>query len=475
MLDNVVELAGDACTVAPTAVTFPYKILFVIDHSGSNRTSDPADRRADAVQRVIERYAANPSVQFGVIRFAAVPERLTPAFTRDIPTLLATAIPPLRDETGGTDYVKVLEMTRDFLEDDMRSLSAGELARTRYDVQFLSDGDPNPCVPIATVLAATRGVIALADVFRPFSLRLSTTRLNYMQYQSECQFGGPTEFLQPMAALGDGTFRDLVADTLDFDIGFVEILRRFESREFYIVNTSRVVWGDALHPDSDRDGIRDADDPHPASADADLDGCSDRVDETLLPNLGLCHAQCDTADRTDRDGDGIPDCAEAALAFDATAPDSDADGFPDDIELRVGTNALDVRTLTQDTDRDGVVDAQEIRVGTNPVFPDATQDWAYVYSPLTPSTATDPGTSCFDFKVSNVRLVETLATADTAAGDNVVCLYVLQTAVDAPDGLPTVTRSCTTVSYRLTANGEAKQPADGLVAIAPGDFQVVYK
>ncbi|HSI06783.1 MAG TPA: VWA domain-containing protein, partial [Myxococcota bacterium] len=458
-----------------TAITFPYKILFVIDHSGSNRTSDPQDRRADAVQRVIERYADNASVHFGIIRFAAEPERLTPTFTRDTATLIASAIPPLRDETGGTDYVKVLEMARDFLDEDMRLLSASELARTRYDVQFLSDGDPNPCVPLTTVLAGTAALMNLADVFHPFSLRLSTTRLNYMQYQTECQYGDPTQFLQPMAGIGDGTFRDLVADTLDFDIGFVEILRRFESREFYIVNTSRVVWDDELHPDSDRDGIRDADDPNPTSADADVDGCNDRVDQALLPNRDLCHSQCDASDLIDRDGDAIPDCAEAALAFDATAADSDADGFPDDIELRLGTNALDVRTLTQDTDRDGVVDAQEIRVGTNPIFPDATQDWAYVYSALTPTDAPDQGTSCFDFRVNNVRLVETLATQDSAAGDNVVCLYVLQTAVDAPDGLPTVTRSCTTVSYRRTADGDAKFPADGLVAIDPEDFQLAYR
>ena len=477
--DNVVHMQGDACTVAPASVTFPYKILFVIDVSNSNGTSDPMDKRADAVQRVIEEYGDNPSVSFGIIRFSTQAERVTPTFTSDVDTLIATGIPQLRDELDGTGYLDALRKTVEFLEDDMRSLTSSEVSRTRYDIQFLSDGEPYPCIPVESVEAATQALMNLKAKWHPFQLKLSTTQLTYAGFVSGCVYGDPPAFLRPMANIGGGIFQALEDDQLHFEITFTELKRRFESRDFYLVNLSRMVWGDQLWADSDRDGIRDVDDPSPTEADRDGDGCSDRVDSELLPNQGLCHTQCiELGMEEDRDADGIPDCAEVTLGYDPTSPDSDGDGFPDELELHSGTNPLDQRTLTQDTDRDGVIDAQEIRVGTNPIFPESDSTWAYGYSALTPSSpsaANTPGVSCFTFDVQNVRLVETLATKTTIAGDNVICLYILQTAIDAPDGVATVTRSCTTVNYRKTIDGELKRPADGSISISPDDFTTAYK
>ena len=52
VIDNAVTIEGEACTVDPAAVLYPYKVLFVIDVSGSNRDSDPFNanvcRDADA-------------------------------------------------------------------------------------------------------------------------------------------------------------------------------------------------------------------------------------------------------------------------------------------------------------------------------------------------------------------------------------------------------------------------------------------
>ncbi len=476
--DNVVHVQGDACTVEPASVTFPYKILFVIDVSGSNATSDPMDRRADAVQRVIEEYGTNASISFGIVRFSSEAERVTPTFMSDMTTLITTGIPPLREDLEATNYIEALREATEFLQEDMRSLTASELSRTRYDVQFLSDGEPNPCIPIESVQAATESLLRLATTWHPFQLKLSTTRLTYDGFVSGCEYGDPSAFLQPMADIGNGTFQELQEDQLNFNIAFTEIKRRFESRDFYLVNLSRVVWQDVLWPDSDLDGIRDLDDPHPTEADFDRDGCSDRVDLELLPNQGLCRSQCLEVGNGDRDGDGLQDCAEASLGYDPSSSDSDGDGFPDDLELHVGTNPLDARTLTQDTDRDGITDAHEIRTGTNPVYPETNADWSYAYSSLAPSaprSADTPGTTCFEFDVENVRLVETLATPTTVAGDNVVCLYSLQTVIDSPDGAGTVTRSCTIVNYRRTIDGEQKRPADGSVTISPEDFDIAYR
>ena len=485
-LDNTLALEGAACTVEPGAVIFPYKILFVIDVSGSNRDSDPADNRSKAVQTVIEIYIENRAVSFGVISFSSEAEKLTEGFTRDKSILIPSVIQSLTRDNGGTNYLDTLDLVYKYIEEDALKTPEAERARTRYDIQWLSDGVPDPCVRPEPIVQSTKGLMELRQKFGFFDLKLNTTRLYFQGYPvAGCEDLNPSNYLEPMAQAGEGIFQVLTSGNLAFTIGFSEIYRRFESRQFYVVNESRIVWENNLFADSDQDGIRDVEESgayDPQMRDANSDGCFDRVDQELLPNVDLCTQFCadamvgnDPASLLDRDGDSLPDCAEQTLGYHRLSSDSDRDGFSDYLELKLGTNPLDEKTLTQDTDRDGVLDADELRQGTNPNYPEADRFYAFHYAPLVPKASGIPGTSCFEFEVDNIRLVHTKPSETTDEGDNLICMYLVQTSVDDPDQEPTVTRACKKAKYLLKENGDVRDPADGRMTVSAAEFHLLLQ
>lgn len=491
--DNRIDLEGTACTLDPDAVVYPYKVLFVIDVSGSNQNSDPDDNRARAVQAVIDQYIENRSVSFGVLTFNDEAELQTPRFTRNYDLLVPDVMTALRVKDGATNYLDTVDLAYEFIEEDILATPEGERARTRYDIQWLSDGIPDPCQRPGPVLEQTERLVELRERYGLFDLVVNTTQLVYPNSRYDVEgcndvFPGP-DYLAPMSEIGDGTFRQLAGGELEFTIGFTEILRAFEQRHFFVVNTNTVVWDDVLEPDTDGDGVFDTNEafePDPLLADHDADGCSDRVDVEMLPNVGLCKETCgkemresngDPSTLVDLDADGLPDCAEKVLGYLRTRADSDLDGFPDLIELKAGTNPLEGQPLEEDQDGDGVSDGDEMRLGTNPRWPespDAREMLGYRYEPLYPVPGPVVGSSCFEFRVENVRLAQTMATPDREAGENRVCVYIVQTPLDDPNSAPVVTRSCKTARYLATDTHDLKEPANGILSFTPLDFGVSH-
>ena len=76
-LDNQMKVAGEACTASPDSVGYPYKILFIVDVSGSTATSDPTDNRGPAVQTVAQSVFEQPR---GILRHHLI--RLAAQFAR---------------------------------------------------------------------------------------------------------------------------------------------------------------------------------------------------------------------------------------------------------------------------------------------------------------------------------------------------------------------------------------------------------
>ena len=74
------EIQGVFCTEDPQELTFPVKLLFIIDTSGSMAFTDPEAQRAQAVGEVINQYNTNPGISFAVIRFSGSSMLLTPDF-----------------------------------------------------------------------------------------------------------------------------------------------------------------------------------------------------------------------------------------------------------------------------------------------------------------------------------------------------------------------------------------------------------
>lgn len=221
-----------------------------------------------------------------------------------------------------------------------------------------------------------------------------------------------------MARAGGGTYERVPSiDQLSLGrIDFRSTQRRFVLKELLVSNRNAIPTVNGLVPDSDGDGLSDADEERlgtdPLSPDTDGDGLGDQV-EHLLRTLGLdplvptVLPDCDDP-FIDRDGDGLGDCEERLLGTDPTLFDSDADGFPDRVELRAGTNPL-VNDILEDLDLDGVPNGRELRAHTDPLSNDARvrAELAYRYR-VTDLGATTDQRTCYDFRVTNVGLVSTL-------------------------------------------------------------------
>ena len=430
--DDLLRLRGEVCTEPPEPTDFPVKILFLIDGSGSMQFVDNPGRRALAVEEVLLRLRANPSVSFAIIRFNESDAVLTKpgseiragdptgadlsgAFTRD-PAVLAQAVQELRIADSVTDYQGALSAAFLVLSQDMLASPADQLARTKYVLIFLSDGDPFPTccsreseaaglcsrdtniffcenpdairqnptqLPFLArsedynqpyqIFGAVRDIMDLQQSFGVGEIRLHTaflfdpTLVDQLDPVTGCYSIGGVNFVCPeparellggMARLGEGVFRDFsAAEEIDF-LGFDQLSVRREKalKNLLVVNRSTVLDEDGrLVPDSDADGL--ADDPE--------------------FDAGLSRTSADT------DGDGFSDLLESRLSRGGFDPATSTPGCASALDredldgdgLRTCEERF-LRTSTDlfDSDADGVPDGVELRAGTDPSVADAEED-----------------------------------------------------------------------------------------------------
>ncbi len=512
---NVVRATGKVCTVDPKTSTYPYKIVIVVDISGSTKQTDPLGGRGRAVTALINQYKDNPAVSFAVVVFDTTPVALQPTFTRD-PALLAAAAAQVDQHGQATNYLSTLGLVRQIIDTDAKAARAVDNRFTQYDVQWLSDGNPEIPPDITDqasllqhcsqtrplVKQAVVDLMALKGQDNFFNITLSTLFLDYVPAnpadalvincqplikQDPATWGTGPAFLMDMASAGMGSYQQLTSANLKFDIKINSIVRRYLSHSLFLTNTSRVVHGDSLLADSDQDGVDDAQEQgqglDPTRAVTGSHGCGDLAEARSTDNPGLCDQVCSGQavlgtgalgePTTDRDTDGLLACEESVLLSDDNKCDSNLDGVPDSTAVRFGSNPIDPTTATRDSDLDGVNDLQEMIEGTDPTTAQHDRSLAYAYKPLQAAESTASGVDCYTFEVDNVRLAATSASEVSAAGDNVICLQMVQNSVDDPTGQPLVTRACKTVNMTASGQSVSLTPASGELQFSPGDFVTV--
>lgn len=179
------------------------------------------------------------------------------------------------------------------------------------------------------------------------------------------------------------------------------------------LDTSVSVGTNQFIPDTDGDCLSDGfeysrkDQGFIAKNDKDIRGC-----DPLSPlSLGCT---C-----TDTDGDGLSFYEEQYLKTKTGIIDSDGDGIPDGMEARYRLDPLTPNTASLDTDGDGIPDRDEFLAGTNPTEPDRAlfdrDGYQYEIHELPPEP---DGSTCYDFTVSNVKLVTPPSRAGVQQGYN---------------------------------------------------------
>lgn len=106
-----------------------------------------------------------------------------------------------------------------------------------------------------------------------------------------------------------------------------------------------------------------------------------------------------------------------------TLINSNNNGVPDGLEATYGLDPAVRESPIQDSDQDGVPDLDEIRAHTDPhvADPDLAAQESYRYDVT--AHEEDGGVTCYDYAVSNIRLVTTQASDGTKHGYNQIRVY----------------------------------------------------
>lgn len=253
------------------------KYLFIIDKSGSNRTSDPDDvRRADNIQRFLDKHAADEYTKWGFIQFGQDINSKSTSYIMDPVTgkegfsdsqAMQTAIQTHRStpNAGCTPYLVALVKARTMMETDMRDHKE---EASIYHIFFMSDGMPdnptnsNGCgdgvvnkTPDDPHASEVKNIAALS----PGRVFFNTVYYNPVQTRAEAPDG-----LEYLAQIGKGVFKNLEnQNTLDFDslIGGVETIpHMIKGPRLFVKNLNAAFCSDGrIDVDSDADGLCDKD------------------------------------------------------------------------------------------------------------------------------------------------------------------------------------------------------------------------
>lgn len=140
-LDDNLRIKGRFCTERSGEVTFPVKVLYLIDQSASLQCTDSGQNRFAALRKSVNTLRANPNTEFAFIGFSSWSRQVE--FTRNRDDV-AEFLDPNQGLGPATDYQGALATAIRVLESDMLDVGPAERARTRYQVVFVSDGVPEP-------------------------------------------------------------------------------------------------------------------------------------------------------------------------------------------------------------------------------------------------------------------------------------------------------------------------------------------
>lgn len=497
-------LEGTFLTESPDEIRFPVKVLFAIDCSlsmgdeinGQLAGSDPHFLRIRAVRDFISRYNTNENTSFEVMLWNNDVFSSTrgldgrPGFTKD-PGELNRVLDGAYNDTL-TDYLGTLDAIHADIERDIRNTADRDnLVRTKYIVVFLSDGMSNvqggrqPDADIwnrvadSTRMLEDQGVGAFNfHTFLLLGMFPPTAEGQRAQSLAETTLEG-------MAQRGNGQFRRFEnAESIDF-VTIVDLRLAVEYRVKYLLAFNENVRpdGELVSPDSDGDGLTDAEEAalgaDPRNRDTDGDGISDFAEvrlsspghelDPLVPDA-LCGAP-PAGGWPDTDDDGLNDCEEFVKGTNRRSVDTDRDGIPDGIEFSWGTNPLEAQD-TVDSDFDGLPDWLEVQRHSLPFSndPKIRERYAYQYDLVDEGLVTlDQGSAHassvrqYGFRVSNIDIAQTLGTLDATQrepGDNRIRFLVAEVPEDNPEAQPIFRVAEVVVNVRQGGDTVTFTPAD---------------
>ncbi|MBW1880411.1 MAG: VWA domain-containing protein [Deltaproteobacteria bacterium] len=543
--DNRLTVEGEVCTQSTEDLVFPLRVLFLVDASESMEITDPPDAVTGETQReravretVADLLDGSGDVKVSVVRFSAQAQPLTVEvdddgqfasyFTDDLDFALSRLY--LLGETDRTtNYIQALSEAYSEVRDELTRADQESLALSTYQVILITDGIPDVEGGQGVgdieddILDAVQAIMDLGGLFHVDRVAVNAALISSGNPAVDEQ---AEDLLDAVADQGEGTFRAFSSGgELNFLFVDLTTLKRvFMLRTLVAQNLNALVFEDEVLPDSDADGLEDAEEVAAGTdllrPDSDGDGCRDSiehrhveagldpldpddcncffpdycfdVDEDGLCDNGcldededdLCDCvdlddddRCDPENYPDSDGDGLVDCEERWAGTNRRGSDTDGDGLVDFHEIRFGV-APDLDDYLDDLDWDAVPNGEEVRTATDPRHASVVGRYHNAYRYRVTEGPFEPGRTCYDFTVSNITLTELVADQQPVeeawpagqgfSGRNRVLLFVGEVPFDDLESYARFRVAC--VQAAVLREGNFRDPPSGRVNVTDEDF-----
>jgi hypothetical protein len=478
--NNKVRFEGNFCTDEAAYLQIKTKFILLIDASASLLITDPAIERQRASRDL---FYSNLSDPFSYFRFVFFNNYVT-SCPRDNALAANTHFTQAVDQVEGclnsgemmnpnnyTEMAGGIDRAKTIIQADIDHTPLRERRLNRYVVILFSDGvpfdgDPNSVVEREETwynLNLVRQMKEL-ELLGPSVTLHSVFLWGYSQADPDYPRGH--ELMSEAAQIGGGRFVEVTdaadLDFLQFDLDAIRSM--FEVRSLLIYNRNAKLDPESgqSEPDSDGDGLTDAEENALGSDDVDPDSDGDGVSDGIEVYLKSDPLQADltcNGNNGDADQDGLSDCEEGWVGSYAEVADEDLDGVVSFVEARLGLDPLHSSVAT-DQDSDSVPDAREALQGTRP---DRDETAAVRQQESMRYELVDLGIDeylrhCYQITVHNVPLAFTLPSGGQPAGHNEIMIYLLQSPSDYPRDFGTLFRGRAEAIY----TGDDKRPESGI-------------
>ncbi len=454
---------GEFCTFNPEEKSGKLIYMFIIDVSGSNKSSG-TDSNGMRIQRAMQFLSDNrndSSVGWSLLGFdgsthnyVGDPEYGDVTFD---PNRMQSALDAMigNHARGGTKFKTALEGAESVIE---THIALPERNSDKFMVFFLSDGQPSDISspsgvhgPVQSLLETHPGKVKLSSAF-------------YGGFGS-----GARRIVEEMAKVGGGEFKNW-NDVNDVDFNDLlqpdEKLEAWKINNFLVYNLNSAICSDNYYGlDSDADGLCDqdeiqftkdfqdklaelgADSFDPARRNSVIPGIADYFVWMHFKNrLGRIE-ECPIEMRVDADHDFLNECEENLIenffpngttwtTANPKDPDTDNDGVLDSIEQwifrdRMTSPLNNLNIFGAFYDQENVNAEQQILEHRNPLYPD--EDAPKYDTRVRKTDELVSGQICYSFEQTQLEVFETLEVNDIEnphfshkAGENIILIYFLQ-------------------------------------------------
>ena len=139
---SLTGIEGDLCTDDPADLSFPLKVVVVVDGGLANTL----DNRQATLTALVNQYAGS-NVFFDFVLMGQAAQSLTQGFTND-PSQIQTALQSIGSNVSPLrDYEAAILLATTDIENDALGTSPGLRSRTHYALDFVAQGPPDPALP----------------------------------------------------------------------------------------------------------------------------------------------------------------------------------------------------------------------------------------------------------------------------------------------------------------------------------------